>query len=113
MEVYYEDEWGTICDKGWDFDDADVVCYELGFEDADNLLSAGEVPDGKGKIWLEDTSCSGTEDDLRSCANGGVGNSTCDHSRDAGVKCTLTGKLCIEGEGIRAINILFWESTIL
>ena len=112
VEVYYEDEWGTICDKGWGFDDADVLCYELGFEDADDLLSADEVPDGKGKIWLEDTSCTGSEDYLRSCANGGVGNSTCDHSRDAGVQCSLTGKLCIEGEGIRATNILFWQSTI-
>ena len=32
IEVCYNAEWGTICDKGWDTPDVQVACYQLGFE---------------------------------------------------------------------------------
>ena len=32
VEVCYNGEWGTICDKGWNTPDVEVACYQLGFE---------------------------------------------------------------------------------
>lgn len=31
VEIYYNSEWGTVCDDHWTTNEADTVCRELGF----------------------------------------------------------------------------------
>ena len=31
MEVCLDDRWGTVCDNGWDSNEASVVCGQLGY----------------------------------------------------------------------------------
>ena len=31
IEICFNHQWGNICDKGWDDNDANVVCGQLGF----------------------------------------------------------------------------------
>ena len=43
VEVYHSDQWGTICDHGFGFLDADVICHELGYPGVDSFLPYGMI----------------------------------------------------------------------
>ncbi|CAB4038695.1 deleted in malignant brain tumors 1 -like, partial [Paramuricea clavata] len=87
VEVFYNGRWGTVCDDGWDINDATVVCRQLGFISAVKALQGSNVPDGTGQIWLDDVSCTGHEQNLINCSHKGWGDYNCAHSEDAGVEC--------------------------
>ena len=36
VEVYHSDEWGTICDDSFGFEEAVVICHELGYPGAED-----------------------------------------------------------------------------
>ena len=88
MEVYHNGEWGTVCDNGWDFYDAEVVCNELGYGRAIAAKRGGFYGKGSGNIWLDHVNCIGNELTIRNCSHRGWGIHDCRHKRDAGVKCT-------------------------
>ena len=92
VEVYYNGAWGTVCDDSWDINDARVVCRQLGFPDAEAAYQGGYVRDGTGRIWLDNVNCRGYESSLSSCSHIGWGNHNCDHSEDAGVRCSTQGE---------------------
>ena len=89
MEVYYNGEWGTVCDHGWDDTDAGVVCRQLGFGSSGAAIGSANFGQGSGSIWLDSVICTGNESILASCGHVGVGITiSCDHSKDAGVMCS-------------------------
>ncbi|PIK38168.1 putative deleted in malignant brain tumors 1 protein-like, partial [Apostichopus japonicus] len=87
IEIYLNGQWGTICDDYWGKEDADVACRQLGYPSAEAATSSASYGQGTGQIWLDDVQCGGSEQDILSCANRGVGVHNCGHHEDAGVKC--------------------------
>ena len=91
VEVYYNNQWGTVCDDGWDDTDAGVVCRQLGFGSSGIAIGSAGFGQGSSSVWLSNVACTGSESILPSCGHLGVGVSSCTHSEDAGVVCNRTG----------------------
>ena len=92
LEVFLNDEWGTVCDDSWDLEDALVACRQLGFPEATEATSGGSFGNGTGPILLDDVMCTGLENNLESCQHAGIGAHNCTHSNDAGIVCLSSGK---------------------
>ena len=91
VEVFYNGTWGTICDDGWDINNARVVCRQLGYQDRVRALPGGQVEAGTGQIWLDDVACAGNEKSLAFCFHRGWGSHNCSHGDDVGVEGSLPG----------------------
>ena len=88
MEIYYNGEWGTVCDNGWSSTDAGVVCRQLGFGPYGSSYSGSYFGQGTGPIWLDSVTCVGSESTLASCGHLGVNiKRSCSHREDAAVRC--------------------------
>ena len=105
MEVYYNGVWGTVCDDGWNLNDAQVVCSELGFGKATAAIHSAFYGPGSGQIWLDDTICVGTEGTIGNCSHRGWGSHDCHHGEDASVKCS-SGSYRVFGIKLRQIATL-------
>ena len=88
MEVYYNGEWGTVCDDGWDTADATVVCKQLGFYSSASAYGSAHYGPGTGPVWLSRLSCIGNESSLFKCNQLSTVTINCTHSDDASVYCS-------------------------
>ena len=87
VEVFHNGTWGTVCDDGWDLQDATVVCHQLGYGAAVGALRFAAYGEGSSPIWYGNVDCSGSETNLAQCDHRGLGLTYCHHSEDAGVIC--------------------------
>ena len=77
-----------MCDDGWDLNDAQVVCNELGLQNAVAAIHGAFYGEGSGQIWLNGVNCVGTEKTIRNCSHRGWGSHNCSHTEDASTNCT-------------------------
>ena len=101
LEVYYNSEWGTVCDDSWGSPDAIVACRQMGFvgvSDSDRSLFGSAA--SSQRIWLDDVACSGSESRLTDCGHAGIGNENCLHFEDVGIVCS-NGKLNWDGSCVQ------------
>ena len=88
VEVFHNDQWGTVCDDDWDVLDGNVVCRELGYIRAADAPRFAAYGLGSGPIWYDNVACTGSELNLTECSSNGRGSHNCEHFEDAGVICT-------------------------
>ncbi|XP_041474059.1 deleted in malignant brain tumors 1 protein-like isoform X3 [Lytechinus variegatus] len=93
VEVYLNNQWGTICDDSWDTTDARIVCRQLGFKEVFAATTNARFGQGTGPIHMDDTRCYGSETSILDCVNRGIGVHNCRHSEDAGVICVPETRL--------------------
>ncbi|NXN91308.1 DMBT1 protein, partial [Rhinopomastus cyanomelas] len=91
VEVLHDEKWGTVCDEGWDFEDARIVCRQLDCGAAVSAPRGAHFGRGEGPIWLDNVLCAGTEAALSECRSKGWGAHACGHGQDAGVVCSGSG----------------------
>ena len=111
VEVCINNQWGTVCDDGWDSVDATVVCKQLGYAYTGSehkycfmqfgyfplscfIYGTGGTPYysaffgvGIGPIYLDDVACTSSASQLLECSSRPILVHNCDHLTDAGVGC--------------------------
>ena len=89
----FAQQWGTLCDSGWNSTDANVVCHSLGYRATGATAHmGGTYGAGEGPIWANNVVCAGTEFYIPNCqiinrygsSNTGA---ICNHTTDVGVTC--------------------------
>ncbi|NWX35985.1 C163A protein, partial [Notiomystis cincta] len=86
VEVYSDGMWSTVCQEGWELQDAAVVCRELGCGTALEAPSSAHFSPGTGPLWPYIPNCSGTEESLWECGRSERGE--CGSGGRAGAVCS-------------------------
>eukprot|EP00057_Strongylocentrotus_purpuratus_P008414 XP_011662888.1 PREDICTED: neurotrypsin-like [Strongylocentrotus purpuratus] len=90
VEILYNGEWGTVCDRGWTVFDkpSDIVCYSIGLGNAEATYGGGRYEQGTGPMVLDDVFCPiPTVTSIIQCRSEGFGVGYCNPSAEAGVRC--------------------------
>ena len=88
VEINHGGHWGTVCDRSWNMNNAEVVCRQAGCGRAVAALQRPHFGQGSGLIWLDNVRCSGRESSLTQCQHPEFGYHYCDHYSDVGVICS-------------------------
>ena len=86
VEIYWNNQWSTVCDDLWDDNDATVICKQLGYSRGSARVSA-YFGEGSGLILLDNVNCGGGESSIFACSHRSFGEHNCLHNEDAGVVC--------------------------
>ena len=88
VEIFYNGNWGTVCDDHWDIRDARVLCRQLGFPYATSAPRSARFGAGTGEVWQDHGKCGGNENSILSCGRSGSNMVGCEHNEDASVICS-------------------------
>ncbi|GFO24708.1 retinal homeobox protein rx2-like [Plakobranchus ocellatus] len=65
--VRYNNRWGAICDEGWDKNDANAVCKQLGYYAAASPQRGSRFGVGRKRMFLYRLDCTGNEFHIKDC----------------------------------------------
>ncbi|XP_058866624.1 scavenger receptor cysteine-rich type 1 protein M130-like [Acipenser ruthenus] len=88
VELQYDGQWGTVCDRYWDLQDATVLCKQLNCGYTVSVPGQAWFGEGSGDVRADIFDCDGSETHISNCSISAWGRGACTHSNDAGVNCS-------------------------
>lgn len=77
VEVKVQEEWGIVCNNGWDMDEVFVICRQLGCLIVIKVIGWVNFSVGFGCIWMDYVFCRGNELVFWDCKYDGWGKYNC------------------------------------
>ncbi|XP_043537050.1 deleted in malignant brain tumors 1 protein-like [Chiloscyllium plagiosum] len=105
VEIYQDGNWGQLLDKGWDLNDANVVCRQLGCGVAIAAYNSLKYGQRGGTVWANNIQCKGNETHLRNCGSVRLDSPVPD-SIGVGVLCSDHIQIRLSGGGTRCAGRL-------
>ncbi|XP_025112204.1 neurotrypsin-like [Pomacea canaliculata] len=92
VRVWNNGFWGSVCDDGWDFHAAQVLCNQLNFTGTIGVPTTGGyfsngTTDPNVLIILDDVRCKGNESSIDVCLHRPFMQNNCGPQQNAGVIC--------------------------
>ena len=88
LEIYYKNEWGTVCDDNFTLAEGNVICRQLGYQRAVEYNHSYSSPgEGYGPV-MRSIDCKGNETNWIECDFKELGTTTCTHRDYVAVGCT-------------------------
>eukprot|EP00092_Neocalanus_flemingeri_P030350 GFUD01032946.1.p1 GENE.GFUD01032946.1~~GFUD01032946.1.p1 ORF type:complete len:390 (+),score=107.58 GFUD01032946.1:35-1204(+) len=94
--VYYEGK--PVCQNGWDFPDAHVVCKALGYSGASNFTIRSHFGLSSTYFIFSNVNCRGDEEDIMECPHD-FEREGCEADTVAGVVCMGASMEKVDGKG--------------
>lgn len=89
VEIFYRDEWGTMCDSSVTLHEGHIICRELGYLGAVEIYRHGTSTGPVDGPIAWNFNCEGIESELQwtDCYIREWNTSECSHVEDAGLRC--------------------------
>ncbi|XP_033123680.1 deleted in malignant brain tumors 1 protein-like [Anneissia japonica] len=87
LGIMYRGLWGSVCKDGFDMNDANVACKQLGFQWAIDFKVGYRISSSCWS-WISDLECNGTESNLLHCGHEGLYEQGCDAYDAVSIACS-------------------------
>ncbi|XP_071261155.1 CD5 antigen-like [Salvelinus alpinus] len=107
VEVKSNQSWASVCEADFDWQDAEVVCGELGCG-APAALQGGLYGGGEGQTWDKEFQCKGKESLLLDCDTSDRKHNTCLPGNAVGLTCSEPDDVRLVGGGSHCAGGVEW-----
>lgn len=87
VEVHHAGQWGTVCERDWSMNKAEMICNLLECGHAVSAPGGAHFGQGTGAIWEASESCFANETSFQQCLVKGFHRTSCGHEEDASIIC--------------------------
>ncbi|XP_033109291.1 deleted in malignant brain tumors 1 protein-like [Anneissia japonica] len=88
LEVFINDQWGTVCDVKFNIEHGNLVCRQLNFESAVAIETDSFFGKGTGMpMHMRNLKCNATAQRIFDCGYNRGFTNRCTHDTDVGIRC--------------------------